>query len=102
MAKQTSGDGLEVHAEAKQPTEASLKNADSTSNPVPNDADVHDPPVRSVSPQEPMIQTLAVGAGAHEPVTDPHIGADGRWYADADEAKATRESGRLDETAEKK
>lgn len=67
--------------------------ADTTSNPIPNDAKAMDPPVRSNAPDVPIAQVLGAGAGAHEPVEDEHVGADGRWYADVDEAKATRESG---------
>jgi hypothetical protein len=79
-------------------TEEMPAKADTTSNPIPNDAEVQQPPVRTVDPQVPIAQVLAAGAGAHEPPNDPHIGADGRWYADVDEAKATFESGRLNES----
>jgi hypothetical protein len=63
--------------------------ADTTSNPIPNDAKANEPPVRTNRPDVPIAQVLGAGAGAHEPEDDPHVGADGRFYADADEAKAT-------------
>lgn len=72
--------------------------ADTTSNPIPNDAQANDPPVRTNRPDVPIAQVLAAGAGAHEPVDDPNIGADGRFYADPEDAKASKEAGRLDET----
>ncbi len=71
--------------------------ADKTSAPVDNDAKANDPPVRTNRPDVPIAQVLASGAGAHEPPDDPHVGADGRYYADTDDAEATRE-GRLDES----
>jgi hypothetical protein len=63
----------------KQPAEGSLKNADQTSNPVHNDAEPNDPPVRTNRPDTPVLTTLAVGAGAHEAVSDPEIDVDGRF-----------------------
>lgn len=63
------------------------KKADQESGPYIGDAEAHDPPVRTNRPEQPIAQTLASGAGAHEPVTDPHIGADGRYYADPEDAK---------------
>lgn len=68
-------------------------NADKTSNPVDNDAKANQPPVRTNRPDVPIAQSLGAGAGAPEVVDDPHIGADGRFYADADEAKASHEAG---------
>lgn len=62
-----------------QPAEGSLKNADQTSNPVPNDAEPHDPPVRTNRPDGEMIASLGVGAGAHEPTSDPDIDVEGRF-----------------------
>ncbi len=78
--------------------------ADKTSAPVHNDAKPQQPPVRTVDPQVPIAQVLGSGAGAPERPQDdiPNIGSDGRWYADVEEAKATFESGRLDEGAAKK
>ncbi|HVL52829.1 MAG TPA: hypothetical protein VM344_01055 [Vitreimonas sp.] len=78
--------GPEVHEEPKQPTEGKLKDADSTSAPVPNDAELNDPPVRTSQPDVPIVQTLEVGAGAHEPVDDPNIDPDGRYNPGWDEA----------------
>lgn len=74
-------------------TEETPANADKTSNPVDNDAKSNQPPVRTNRPDVPIAQTLAAGAGAHEPETDPNIGADGRFYADKADAKATYEEG---------
>lgn len=87
-----------THDEASQPKESSLKNADKVSSPDISDAENHDPPVRSVSPQTPMVGTLTTGAGAHQPPDDPHIGADGRWYADVADARSAS-AGYLDEDA---
>jgi hypothetical protein len=47
-------------------TTAAVKNADQTSNPVPNDAEANDPPVRTNRPDVPIAASLAAGAGAHE------------------------------------
>lgn len=77
-----------THPPADQPKEGSLKEADKVSGPNIFDADNHDPPLRSLSPQAPMVGTLTTGAGEHMPTTDPHIGADGRWYADVQDARA--------------
>lgn len=70
---------VEHEGEPAQPSEGSLKNADKTSNPVNNDAEVHDPPVRTNRPDVPILTTLAVGAGAHEPTDDPDIDVHGRY-----------------------
>ena len=67
--------------------------ADTTSNPIPNDAKAQQPPVRTVDPNVPIAQVLGAGAGAPEVIEDPHLGADGRWYPDTDEAKATFQAG---------
>ena len=40
--------------------------ADKTSNPIPNDAEANQPPVRTNRPDVPIARTLAAGAGAHE------------------------------------
>ena len=47
-------------------TTATPSNADKTSNPVDNDAEANQPPVRTNRPDVPIAQTLAAGAGAHE------------------------------------
>ena len=47
-------------------TTATPAKADTTSNPIPNDAKPNDPPVRTNRPDVPIAQTLAAGAGAHE------------------------------------
>ncbi len=63
-------------------------NADKTSAPNDNDAKANQPPVRTNRPDVAIAQVLAVGAGAHEPPDDPHVGADGRWYDDVAAARA--------------
>jgi len=79
-------DGAGVTITNETPAEA-----DETSVPNAMDAKADDAPVRTNRPDVPIAQVLAAGAGEHMPNTDPHIGADGRFYADADEAAATRE-----------
>lgn len=74
-------------------TDVTPAEADKTSAPNANDAKANQPPVRTNRPDVPIAQVLTSGAGAHTPPDDPHIGSDGRFYADADEAKATHESG---------
>lgn len=56
MAKITD-DGITTETPAK---------ADTTSNPIPNDAQANQPPVRTNRPDVPIAQTLASGAGEHE------------------------------------
>jgi hypothetical protein len=43
-----------------------VRNADSTSNPVPNDAESNDPPLRTNRPDVAIAGSLASGAGQHE------------------------------------
>jgi hypothetical protein len=47
-------------------TKTTVREADKTSNAVPNDAEANDPPLRTNRPDVPIAQTLAAGAGAHE------------------------------------
>ena len=47
-------------------TEETPAKADTTSAPVPNDAEANQPPVRTNRPDVPIAQVLAAGAGAHE------------------------------------
>jgi len=72
--------------------------ADEKSEPNASDAKPNDPPVRTNRPDVPIAQVLASGAGEHKPVDDPNIGADGRFYADKDEAAATRGHIAVDES----
>lgn len=65
-------------------------NADKTSNPIPNDAEINQAPVRSGRPDLPIAQVLGSGAGAHEVIRDEHLGTDGRWYADPNDAAEQR------------
>lgn len=67
--------------------------ADKTSNPIPNDAEANQPPVRTNRPDVPIAQVLGAGAGAHEgreldhevegvPVDADGIDADGRYVGE--------------------
>lgn len=47
-------------------TEETPAKADTTSAPIPNDAEANQPPVRTNRPDVPIAQVLAAGAGAHE------------------------------------
>jgi hypothetical protein len=82
-------DEVSAAAGAVTVTEETPAEADKTSVPNAMDADMNDPPVRTHRPDVPIAQVLGAGAGAHLPPDDPHIGQDGRWYADAKDAKAT-------------
>lgn len=77
-----------THAPVANDKAKPVKEADKKSGPDIHDAELNDAPLRSGSPQEPMVGTLTSGAGEHMPVTDPHFGADGRWYADTSDARA--------------
>jgi hypothetical protein len=59
-------------------TEETPAEADKTSAPVPNDAKPEQPPVRTVRPDTPIAQSLAAGAGAHEPADQDMFQPDGR------------------------
>lgn len=54
-------------------TEVTPAKADETSAPVPNDAKLNDPPVRTNRPDVPIAGSLAAGAGAHEGRTLDHV-----------------------------
>lgn len=84
--KKTGIDEAAAPAGVQSVTMETPAEADKVSEPNASDAKPQDPPVRTVDPQVPIAQTLAAGAGEHKPETDPHIGADGRFYADPDEA----------------
>lgn len=56
----------EVDVAARTVTEATPAEADKTSAPIPNDAKLNDPPVRTNRPDVPIADVLAAGAGAHE------------------------------------
>lgn len=66
----------------KKPTprvaETAPKEADKTSYPVPNDAEIEDPPVRTGKPDTEISEVLGVGAGAHNPPDPKEFGPDGR------------------------
>jgi hypothetical protein len=79
-------------------TEATPAEADKTSAPVPNDAKLNDPPVRTNRPDVPIAQTLIAGAGAHagrdldhevdgEPVDANGIDAGGRFLGEPSKSK---------------
>lgn len=54
------------------------KEADRTSYPAPNDAEPHDPPVRSTRPDEGIVAASARGAGQHQPPDSDEYLPDGR------------------------
>lgn len=91
-AKNARGDTILVEDgnDAKHPSGQPAKKADKVAGPYIEDAEPNDPPVRTNRPDVPVLNVLGTGAGEH--VTpqdkDPHIGADGRYYADKDEAEA--------------
>lgn len=62
--------------------ESKLKDADKTAGPYVDDAEANDPPLRTNRPDVPIASSLATGAGAHKPNTDPSIGPDGRPVQD--------------------
>ena len=51
----------------EQPGQGELRESDQTANAGPGDAELNDPPVRTDQPDIPVLASLAVGAGAHEP-----------------------------------
>jgi hypothetical protein len=71
------------------------READKYSEPGPNDAEPNDPPLRTNRPDQPMIQSLATGAGQHKPLDDSEFDSDGRFagktpdaaMADGDDSK---------------
>jgi hypothetical protein len=60
-------------ASAGTVTETTPAKADETSAPVPNDAQLNDPPVRTNRPDVPIADSLAAGAGAHEGRVLDHV-----------------------------
>jgi len=52
--------------------------ADETSYPIPNDAELNQPPVRTHRPDVAIAQTLAAGAGEHVPPSSDEVYASGR------------------------
>jgi len=56
--------------------------ADKSSLPNAMDAKPDDPPVRAATPDTPIAQTLAAGAGAHTPPDADEFDPDGRPKAD--------------------
>jgi hypothetical protein len=88
MADEKKGKGIEEAAHLPGGvTHDAVKEADKSSGPYIFDAEAHDPPVRTNRPETPIAQTLVEGAGKHMPPDDPHIGADGRFYADPADAR---------------
>ncbi len=51
----------------RHPAGEPKKEADKSSYPGPNDAELNDPPLRTPYPDVEVIRTLASGAGAHQP-----------------------------------
>lgn len=68
-----------------QPAVSALKAADQAPGLPTQDAEIHDPPLRSNRPQSELIASLAVGSGQHTPVTDPDIDPAGRYNPGWDE-----------------
>jgi len=65
--KKSKIDEVSASAASVTTTEETPAKADTTSNPIPNDAQANQPPVRTNRPDVPIAQVLAAGAGAHEP-----------------------------------
>lgn len=82
-------DEVSAAAGAVSVTKETPAKADETSVPNATDAKSNQPPVRTHRPDVPIAQVLGAGAGEHMPPDDPHIGQDGRWYADVKDAKAS-------------
>lgn len=67
-------------------TSATPHEADETSMPNALNTDSEMPPVRTGAPGTPIAQTMAAGAGSHDP-PDPKVwGPDGRLIADPADA----------------
>lgn len=58
------------------------KQSDQTSYPVPNDAEIVDPPLRSPKAPEDLAVSLAEGAGQHQPPDPDVFDAEGRYRGD--------------------
>lgn len=67
----------------EQPKAGSLKVADQEPGPYNADAELNDPPVRTNDPNVPVLETLAVGAGAHTPLDDDNFDTEGRYVGPA-------------------
>ncbi len=90
--------------EVKQPKESELKEADKTSAPTATvDAEPNDPPVRTNRPDVPILDSLAVGAGATEArvldhevegieVDENGLDADGRFQGEPKKASSSSSS----------
>lgn len=63
------------------------READKTSSPVPNDAKLEDPPVRTTRADVPIAVSMATGAGQHNPPDPELYDDDGRPYLDKDQSK---------------
>ena len=75
----------ELKASLARPADAKLhpagdpkRKADQTSYPVPNDAQLDDPPLRSSRPDVGIVQSLATGAVAHNAPDPEKYDATGR------------------------
>lgn len=67
----------------EQPSESSIKEADKEPGPYIGDAEADDAPVRTNRPDVPILQHLAVGAGAHTPNDSDEHDAMGRYIGPA-------------------
>jgi hypothetical protein len=72
--KATRGGRPDGHIVTSEPK----READKTSAPVPNDAQLEDPPVRTTRPDVPIGVSLATGAGEHVPPDPAKYTPDGR------------------------
>lgn len=79
-------DGTPVDLQAESPKDAgALKQADQFSENNAHDQELHDPPVRTNRPDQPIIQRLGVGAGQHEPPpADAGVDEYGRYRVNVD------------------
>jgi hypothetical protein len=72
--KTTRGGRPDGHIVTSEPK----READKTSAPVPNDAQLEDPPVRTTRPDVPIAVSLGTGAGEHVPPPLDKYTPDGR------------------------
>jgi hypothetical protein len=66
-------------------TEETPAEADKTSAPTALDAKPEQPPVRAAKPDTAIAQTLAAGAGAHQPADPDMFNPDGRVKGEEEE-----------------
>jgi hypothetical protein len=92
MSSKELKDALVNEADKKlHPSGEPEKQADKTSYPVPNDAEINDPPLRTNRPDVPIITSLGTGAGAHVPPSPDEVHPDGRPVYDEEAASEGKE-----------